>query len=322
MKPRLLVTIGDFNGIGPEIILKTLNNRAFLSKYDITVISPFSVLAFYSKLLKIRLDIDNFNVIPTGDENVIVIPGKISAVSGYVSGLAIQTAIDLCLNGEYDAIVTAPIAKIALNLGGFNYDGHTEMLTDLGKAKETCMVMLSDKLNMGFATTHPPISKVAGMITKSLVKRKIGVCVESLKNDLKISKPSIGVLGLNPHAGDSGLIGSEEIKIITPALREIFSKNKNVKLSGPFSPDAYFASKAYNRFDMTFAMYHDQGFIPFKMLAGHLGTNFTAGLKFVRTSPDHGTAFDIAGRGIASEVSLVEAIKWADKIVKNRISKN
>ncbi|MCC7159803.1 MAG: 4-hydroxythreonine-4-phosphate dehydrogenase PdxA, partial [Ignavibacteria bacterium] len=187
---------------------------------------------------------------------------------------------------------------------------------------ETCMVMLSDKLNMGFATTHPPISKVAGMITKSLVKRKIGVCVESLKNDLKISKPSIGVLGLNPHAGDSGLIGSEEIKIITPALREIFSKNKNVKLSGPFSPDAYFASKAYNRFDMTFAMYHDQGFIPFKMLAGHLGTNFTAGLKFVRTSPDHGTAFDIAGRGIASEVSLVEAIKWADKIVKNRISKN
>lgn len=322
MKSRILITIGDFNGIGPEIILKTLENRAFLKKYDITVVSPFSVLAFYSKLFKIKLEASDFNVIPVADENLKIIPGKISAVAGYVSGVAIQTAIELCMSGEYDAIVTAPIAKISLNLGGFSYDGHTEMLADLGKAKKTCMEMLSSKLNMGFATTHPPLSKVAGMITKPLLKRKLGVCLESLKNDLKISKPSIGVLGLNPHAGDSGLIGNEEAKIISPALKELSSKNRNVKLSGPFSPDAYFASKAYKKFDMTFAMYHDQGFIPFKMLAGHKGTNFTAGLKFVRTSPDHGTAFDIAGKGIAGEVSLVEAIKWADKIVKNRICKN
>ena len=136
--------------------------------------------------------------------------------------------------------------------------------------------------------------------------------------DLKVKKPKIGVLGLNPHAGDSGLIGNEENDIILPAIKTLNVKYGSNKFNGPFSPDAYFASNAYRNFDMTFAMYHDQGFIPFKMLAGHLGTNFTAGLSFVRTSPDHGTAFDIAGKNKASEVSLIEAIRWADKIFNNR----
>jgi 4-hydroxythreonine-4-phosphate dehydrogenase len=319
MKTRILVTVGDINGIGPEIILKTFLQESFVSKYDITVVSPFSVLSYYSKLYNIKLVMDNFHILPVGNEKVTITPGKISAESGFISGLAVETAIALCLEDEYDAIVTAPINKKALNMGGYNYDGHTEMLTELGKAKDSCMVMLSDKINIGFATTHPPVKNIAGMITKKLLQGKLEVCYNTLANDLNVKNPAIGVLGLNPHAGDNGLIGDEEIKIITPAIEGAKKKFGKLKISGPFSPDAFFGSGRYKDFNMTFAMYHDQGFIPFKMIAGHYGTNFTAGLSFVRTSPDHGTAFDIAGKNQASEVSLVEAIKWADKIHKNRI---
>jgi len=156
------------------------------------------------------------------------------------------------------------------------------------------------------------------LITKELLKSKIGICYNTMKYDFGIKNPKIGVLSLNPHAGEGGQIGEEEIRVIEPALKFIRKKYKDLSLSAPFSPDAYFAGKSYKKFDMTFAMYHDQGFIPFKMLAGFSGVNYTAGLKFVRTSPDHGTAFDIAGKGIASETSLVAAIKAADKIVRQR----
>lgn len=319
MKTRILITVGDINGIGPEIILKTLKNRVLVKKYDLTVVSPFSVLSHYAKLYKINLSLGDFNVIPVGAENVKILTGKITEESGYISGLAIDTAIQLALSKEYDAIVTAPINKKALNLGGYNYDGHTEMLTDFSKAKDTCMVMLSEKINIGFATTHPPVKKIPVLITKKLLSGKLNVCYNSLRYDLGVRKPKIGVLGLNPHAGDSGLIGGEEKNIINPLIKSFGSKFKGLEISGSYSPDAYFASGMYKNFDMTFAMYHDQGFIPFKMLAGYYGTNFTAGLSFVRTSPDHGTAFDIAGKNKASEISLVEAVKWADKIHKNRI---
>lgn len=318
MKTRILLTIGDINGIGPEIILKTLANKAFIRKFNITVISPFSVLSYYTQLYKIRLSLDDFSVIPVASENVRIKTGKITEESGYVSGLAVDTAIQFALRGEYDAIVTAPINKKSLNLGGYNYDGHTEMLTDLGGAKQTCMIMLSDKINIAFATTHPPVKKVAGLISRDLLKRKFEVCYNSLRKDLRINQPEMGVLGLNPHAGDSGQIGDEEIKIIEPAVKAAAKRYRNFKITGPFSPDAYFASAKYKNFDMTFAMYHDQGFIPFKMLAGYHGTNFTAGLSFVRTSPDHGTAFDIAGKNKASSASLMDAIVWADRIVRNR----
>ena len=319
MRTRILVTIGDINGIGPEIILKTLKRQSFIKKYDLTIVSPFSVLSYYAKQLKMKLSADYFNILPIGNENVKIEPGRITAESGFISGLAIRTAIELCLASEYDAIVTAPVSKKALNMGGFKYEGHTEMLTDLGKAKDTCMIMISNNIKIGFATTHPPIKKVAGMINKNLLKGKLSVCYNSLKKDLRVKNPKIGVLGLNPHAGESGLIGDEEIKTIKPVINKLNRRHRDLHISGPFSPDAYFASKAYNNFDMTFAMYHDQGFIPFKMIAGHYGTNFTAGLKFVRTSPDHGTAFDIAGKNQASEVSVMEAIKQADKIFRNRV---
>jgi len=321
VKTRILITIGDINGIGPEIILKTLKNSSFIKKFEISVISPVSVLSYYARLYRMKLNAENFNILPAGSENIRINTGKISAESGFISGFAVKTAIELCMAGEYDAIVTAPISKKALNMGGFNFDGHTEMLTALSKAKDSCMIMLSEKINIGFATTHPPLRNAAGLISRKLLDSKISICFNSLKEDLGIKKPCIGILGLNPHAGDSGLIGDEEIKTITPAVKSMKKKFKSGEFAGPFSPDAYFANNTFKNFDMTFSMYHDQGFIPFKMLAGHKGTNFTAGLNFVRTSPDHGTAFDIAGKNKAGNASLVYAIKWADKIFKNRISK-
>jgi 4-hydroxythreonine-4-phosphate dehydrogenase len=317
MKPQILLTIGDINGIGPEIILKTLKDKEVTKKYDLTLISPLPVISYYCRKLNIRLNADNFNFIPIGSPKDIPQPGKLSALSGYIAGAAIQTAIELCMAGEYDAIVTAPINKKALNMGGFKFDGHTEMLTKLSGAKDSCMTMLSAKFNIAFATTHPPVKKISSLITRGLLKSKLGICVNTLSRELGFQRSEVAVLGLNPHAGDSGLIGDEEIKTILPVMKQM-NRERSVKFSGPFSADAFFASKGYLNYDMTFAMYHDQGFIPFKMLAGHLGTNYTAGLNFIRTSPDHGTAFDIAGKNKASAISLVEAIRWADKLVRNR----
>ncbi len=319
MKTRILVTIGDINGIGPEIILKTLRNKSITRKYDLTIIAPIEALVNYSSYFKYQLDLDDFNIIPLEIGKLKIKPGTISAEAGFTAGLAIKTAIELCLDNEYDAIVTAPINKKSLNLGGFKFDGHTEMLTKLSGSKDSCMVMLSDILNMAFVTTHPPLKDAAGLVTKRRLMSKLSICYDVLKKDLAIKKSEMAVLGLNPHAGDNGLIGDEEVKVITPVIREANRKFRGMKIKGPYSPDAFFASKKYLNFEMTLAMYHDQGFIPFKMLAGHKGTNFTAGLPFVRTSPDHGTAFDIAGQGKASEVSLIEAIKWADKLSRNRL---
>jgi 4-hydroxythreonine-4-phosphate dehydrogenase len=321
MKPQILLTIGDMNGIGPEIVLKTLKNNSITRKYDITLISPLPVISYYCRKLKIRLNADNFNFIPIGSPKDIPQPGVLSARAGHAAGLAIETAIMLCKNGEYDAIVTAPINKQALNMGGYRFDGHTEMLTKLSGAKDSCMTMLSDKFNIAFITTHPPIKKVSSLITRKVLDSKLGICADVLRNNLGIKNAEIAVLGLNPHAGDGGLIGDEERKVISPAIKFAKSRLKGIKVTGPYSPDAFFAGKMYSKFDMTLAMYHDQGFIPFKMLAGHKGTNYTAGLSFVRTSPDHGTAFDIAGKNKASAESLVEAIRWADKLVRNKNKK-
>jgi len=321
MKTRILLTIGDFNGIGPEIILKVISNPRFTKLYDLTVLSPLKILEYYAKKLNIKLFPGNFNIIPVGDEKIKIQPGKISDQAGFISGLAVIKAIVMCMSGDYDAIVTAPISKEALNIGGFNYDGHTGMLKDFGRADDVCMMMVSDKLTVALATTHPPLRDVSKMLTGKLLQSRLNICYRSLKNDYEISSPIVGVLGLNPHSGDRGVIGNEEIKIITPALK-IMNKSKGYPaFNGPYAADAYFASSSYKKFDMTFAMYHDQGLIPFKMIAGMNGVNFTAGLSFVRTSPGHGTAFDIAGKNIANEKSMAEAIKLADKIIKNRLKK-
>lgn len=319
MKTRILITIGDINGIGPEIILKSLSREDIAKKYDITVITPVTVFEYYYRLLHLKPVKGMFKIVSIGDEKVKIKPGAITKTSGSISGLAIMTAVDLCRRGEFDAIVTAPISKKALNLGGYNYSGHTEMLTDLCKSKDSVMVMVSNKIIMGFASTHPALKDAPKMINPEMLDGKLEICYKTMRNDFGISKPKIGVLSLNPHAGESGQIGREEIDIIKPSLKRMQKLYKNFRLAGPFPSDSYFAFKTYTQFDMTFAMYHDQGFIPFKMIAGLKGVNFTAGLPVVRTSPDHGTAYDIAGRNLANEASLIEAIKLADKIFKIRV---
>ena len=318
MKTRILLTIGDFNGIGPEIILKSLSNRSLTKKYDLTVLSPVSVLEFYAKHLRKKVYADDFNVIPVGTEKIKISPGKISAEAGSFAGLAIVKAVEMCMDKEYDAIVTAPISKEALNKGGFNYGGHTDMLRDFGNAKEVCMIMVSDKIKVALATNHPPIKKVSSALTREMLQNKLKICCSSLKNDFAVSSPEIGVLALNPHAGDGGVIGNEEQKTINPVVKALKKKYGNKAFSFSLAADAYFASNTYRNYDLTFAMYHDQGLIPFKMLAGMDGINYTAGLGFVRTSPDHGTAFDIAGKNSAGEKSFILAIKWADRIFRNR----
>lgn len=318
MKTRILLTIGDFNGIGPEIIIKTLSNRSLTNKYDLTVLSPVSVIEFYAKNFRRRLYADDFNIIPIGSEKVKIHPGRISEEAGSLAGIAIVKGVEMCMDKDYDAIVTAPVSKEALNRGGFYYDGHTDMLRDFGNAKQVCMIMVSDKIKVALATNHPPIDKVSFVLTRELVRDKLNICYNSLKNDFAVSKPEIGVLALNPHAGDGGVIGTEEIETIIPVIKSLNKSHGSKAFSSPFAADAYFVSALHKRYDLTIAMYHDQGLIPFKMLAGMDGINFTAGLNFVRTSPDHGTAFDIAGKNIASPKSYLNAIKWADKIFRNR----
>jgi 4-hydroxythreonine-4-phosphate dehydrogenase len=318
MKTRILVTIGDFNGIGPEIILKTLAKPGFTDKYDITVVTPVAVLEYYYRLYRLKPAESNFKIFSICEGKAIIKPGQITKEAGYVAGFAIKTAVELCMRDEYDAVVTSPISKKALNLGGFNFDGHTEMLAALHKLKTPVMIMTGRKIIIVFATTHPPVKNIAKLLTKQMLIDKLKITYDSLKKDFGISKPRIGVLSLNPHAGENGQIGSEEIKIIIPALKNFSKKHNEAVLEGPFPSDSYFGERKYEKYDATFAMYHDQGFIPFKMLAGKKGTNFTAGLSFVRTSPDHGTAFDIAGKNLADETSLVEAVKTADKIFKTR----
>ena len=319
MRTRILITIGDLNGIGPEIILKALKHPSISGKYDITVITPLRVIEYYYRKLHMKGQTGNYNIISICEGKAKVSPGEITGESGYVSGYAIKSAVELCLQNRYDAIVTAPISKEALNMGGFDYAGHTEMLTDLSSAKNSAMVMLHSKINVGFASTHPPLKNVAKMITKKLLVNKIDTCINAVKNDLGIRRPRIAVLSLNPHAGENGQIGDEEIKTIIPAIKEVVEFTDNVQLKGPYPSDSYFASKKYKDFDLTFALYHDQGFIPFKMIAGFNGVNYTAGLSFIRTSPDHGTAFDIAGKNIADESGLIQSIKTADRLFKTRI---
>lgn len=319
MKTRILLTIGDVNGIGPEIILKAFNHAKLSSQHDLTVVAPLYVLEYYSRLYNFKINVSNIKLIEIGGNHVKIQPGKISKGSGIITGIAIQTAAELCLNKKYDAIVTAPISKKALNLAGFNYNGHTEMLAALSNVKEAVMIMIHNKISIGFASTHPPLKKVTGILSKNLLMDKIRICNDSIMKDFGINKPRIAVLSLNPHAGEGGQISDEEIKVIKPAMKSLKKKLNASILDGPFPSDSYFANKTYNKYNLTFAMYHDQGMIPFKMIAGAYGVNYTAGLCFVRTSPDHGTAFDIAGKNLASEVSLIAAIKTAERIFKYRL---
>jgi 4-hydroxythreonine-4-phosphate dehydrogenase len=323
MKNRFIFTCGDINGIGPEIVIKTLEVLKKKSTSKFYVLCPPSVFEHYYKLSKSKFQYEiseNFN---DADSVVTVIPlkdlklnyGKPTKNSGKISFEAIKIAVKFVNEGSVEAIVTAPISKTAINMAGINFPGHTEMLAEWTSTNDFVMTFLSKKMKSALVTIHNPLKKVPGLITEKNLHSTFNVVLNSLRNDLNIDKPKVAVLGLNPHAGESGIIGTEEENIIKPS---ILSFQNNQFLSGPFSPDAFFANRRYKKFDLVIGMYHDQVLIPFKMLNFGGGVNYTAGLPIIRTSPDHGVAYDIAGRNLANPASFLEAVRYAGIIIKNR----
>lgn len=250
------------------------------------------------------------------EEDVKIEPGVVNPAVGKYSFMSLERATTDLINGDIDALVTAPINKDTIQSDQFNFPGHTEYLQERAGAEESLMFLVSDTLRVGVVTGHIPLAKVAESITTEKILAKLKLMDNSLRNDFWIRKPRIAVLGLNPHASDNGLIGNEEQTTIIPAIEE--ARNNNILAFGPYAADGFFANGTYLQFDAVLAMYHDQGLIPFKQIAFESGVNFTAGLNFVRTSPDHGTAYDIAGKNLASEISFREAIFTAIHIVKHR----
>ncbi len=329
MKPVIAITMGDFNGIGPEIVLKSITFGKVRSWCTPILIGSIDVYEFYARTLRLQIVIQESSVLPVknipGTIPVFNIrkfykprikPGKLSVEAGEYAGESIVVAADLAERKFIDGIVTAPVSKVALNKAGYRFQGQTEMLAKHYGVDNTLMLFTSKDLKVGLATTHIPMSRLSREISKTYILNKIQILQSSLKKDFAILHPKLAVLGLNPHAGEGGFLGKEEHKSISPAIQA--AVRKGIKVQGPFPADAFFGSFREREYDAILALYHDQGLIPFKMLNFERGVNFTAGLPIVRTSPDHGTAFEIAGKGIANPSSMVEAIRTAVSIINNR----
>lgn len=323
---RLIFTCGDINGIGPEISLKIFSKiLSSKSKKSLAFVCPVNVFEHYYEKLYVHFKYhiadenlqngNSLNLIPLKNARLNI--GKPTKESGKTAYESILRSVEFVKADKADAIVTSPISKTAFQLAGIKFPGHTELLAATEKQNNYLMMFLADKLKAGLLTIHEPIKKVPRILSKKRIIDAINLINISLKNDFRIDNHKIAVLGLNPHAGENGNIGREEIDMIIPAIKSFGNK---INIEGPFVPDAFWATKKYLRYDFVLGMYHDQVLIPFKMLNFDKGVNYTAGLKLIRTSPDHGTAFDIAGKGIASEASLYEAYRYAVKIHSNRIN--
>ena len=327
-KPIIGFTCGDLNGIGLEIVIKTLCDHRILEFCIPVLFANNKSINFYRKTLPdynfvftsckdlSKLHPKQINVYHCWEEDVNITPGVLNDTGGRYALISLQTACKALKDGFIHCLVTAPIHKKNIQSKEFNYTGHTPYLKDYFVAKDVVMMMVAENMRVALVTEHLPIAEVAKHITKDAILSKLAIINQSLVKDFAIDKPRIAVLGLNPHAGDDGLVGNEEETIIKPAIKE--AKN-NMLVYGPYSADAFFAKGSYEKFDAILAMYHDQGLIPFKSLSLGEGLNYTAGMTVVRTSPDHGTAFDIAGKGIANHESTMEALFKALEIDKNRI---
>ncbi|MCS7018640.1 MAG: 4-hydroxythreonine-4-phosphate dehydrogenase PdxA [Cytophagales bacterium] len=326
--PIIGITLGDYNGIGPEVVMKTLQDSRICKLFTPVLYGSHKVLARYRKLLNIEqfsyqiiqpdqpFTDKKINLIACWDDSHEPVPGQVTQQAGIAARIALQTSTEDLKNNRIDAIVTAPINKYNIQSEDFPYPGHTEYYAEAFQTDNYLMLMIAEELRIGTVTGHVPLSQVSPILTRDKVIGKIDVLLQSLQKDFAIRKPRIAVLGLNPHAGENGLLGEEDSTIIMPAV-ETF-RDKGALVFGPYPADGFFGKHQYRQFDAVLAMYHDQGLIPFKMLAFEYGVNFTAGLPIVRTSPDHGTAYDIAGKGIADESSFRAAIFEAINILKNR----
>lgn len=327
-KIRIGISIGDVNGIGLEVVLKTLSDSRIVERCTPIIYGSSKVISYHRKTVELESfeyhstqDIENINpnkvnIINCWEDNVNIRLGQVSETGGKYAFKSLEAATNDLKMGLLDALVTAPIHKKAMNLAGFKHPGHTEYLTEAFDIKESLMFMINGDFRVGLVTNHLPITKVAAAITRKRIMEKLNLMRETLRIDFGIERPKIAVLGLNPHAGDDGLLGGEENKIIIPTLLE--AKQKGIIAIGPYSADGFFGSGIYKDFDAVLAMYHDQGLVPFKTLSFGDGVNYTAGLPIIRTSPDHGTAHDIAGKDQANPDSFRQALFLALDIAKNR----
>ena len=327
-KIKVGITQGDINGIGYEVIIKALSDARMLELCTPVIYGSPKVAAYHKKVLDLEnfnfyqirtandADIHKVNIINCCDDNVRVELGKNSNLAGEAAYLALEQAVNDLKAGEIDVLVTAPVNKENIQSDIFNFPGHTEFLAEQFGASNPLMLLIADQLRVGVVTGHIPLNDVAGALSKKLIISKLKTLHKSLKEDFACTNPRIAVLGLNPHAGDNGVIGDEEKTIIIPALKEAF--DMGITAMGPYAADGFFGSGQYSKFDAILAMYHDQGLAPFKALTFDSGVNFTAGLPRVRTSPGHGTAYDIAGANVASGDSFTQAIYAAIDIFRNR----
>ncbi len=323
------ISLGDYNGIGPEVILKALQYNRLQKICTPVIYGSMRILNRYRNLLNLK---DwNLNGVQTvgqishkltnvitcwPDQNQDILPGQVTPEAGQAALACLQRAVDDLKDGKIDALVTAPINKNNIQSEEFKFPGHTEYLAEQFGVQDNLMFLVSQTLRVGVVTGHVPLGRVRQNITKERIAQKLTLMMQSLEQDFGIEKPKIAVLGLNPHAGEEGLLGNEENDIIKPVLAEW--RNKGQLVFGPYPADGFFGTRAYTKFDAVLAMYHDQGLIPFKAIAFEEGVNFTAGMPAVRTSPDHGTAYDIAGKDLADETSMLQAIYTAIDVARNR----
>ncbi len=328
-KIRVGITQGDVNGIGFEVILKTLSDQELYDNFIPIIYGSPKVAAYHRKALNIQnFSLNNIknaseahpkrvNIVTCGDDNARVELGKATAESGKAAFDALKLAVDDLKNGELDVLVTAPINKKNIQSEEFSFPGHTEYLEQMAGEGKALMLLVANNLRVGVVAGHVPISEVSSHITRESILDKLRILNTSLKQDFTIRRPRIAVLGLNPHAGDNGLLGKEDQEIISPAIE--IANGEGIYAMGPYAADGIFGSEALGKFDAILAMYHDQGLAPFKALAFDNGVNYTAGLPFVRTSPDHGTAYDIAGQDKANPDSFRAAIYLALDVFRNRM---
>lgn len=320
------VSLGDINGVGIEVILKTFHDKRMLEFCTPVLFGSSRVISAHKKILDLDVNIhgihtinqivaNKINLLNIWKEEVPLEIGTATKTGGDYAFKSLDAAVNALKEDQIDVLVTAPINKETIQSENFSFSGHTEFLESRLDG-ESLMILLNDELKIGLITGHIPVAKVAETITAELIEKKVNLLHKSLLQDFNINKPKIAVLGLNPHSGDQGVIGSEEEELIKPTIEKI--KDSGILIYGPYAADGFFGSKTYKQFDGILAMYHDQGLAPFKALSFGNGVNFTAGLDKVRTSPDHGTAFDIAGKGKANSDSFKEALFTGIKIAQNR----
>ncbi len=326
--PLIGITLGDYNGIGPEIMLRTLADERVLHCGTPVIYAPLPALTYYQQLLQLEAvklhpiaavadaRPGRINVRGVQEGNFEVTPGQVTLAAGQAARQSLETATADLVAERLQAVVTAPINKHNMRQAGFAYPGHTEYFAHVAGVPESLMLLCSGALRVGVLTGHLPLRDVAGLVTAERLQRYLHIFLTALRQDFGCAKPRIAVLGLNPHAGENGALGQEEQQIIGPVVEQMRAKGHLV--FGPYPADGFFGMFQYRKFDGVLAMYHDQGLIPFKTLAFETGVNYTAGLKLVRTSPDHGTAYDLAGKGMADIGSFREAFFVASDILRQR----